>query len=476
MLGATRPGRVLLIFAALVTCHAAVGAIWFALLPPPVGCELNEQVVTVLPAQTVSEAIETATPDPQPSRMPGPLPDESEPTPTSLPTIGPKSPLDELLPPPPPVKDVPVYLGEDLERVPELKLEAPLAEELKGTGTLTTQQWERHKARTSVAALALNDKEEDGFVKALLRTRPDLSGLPFRLGNACRKKGVHALAFESLAPVVRSSERALDVRSKADEKEQPHYDRAHAALMAQVLPAEATGGQLRFVAELASINGASATRELARIAVFSSDDSIRSVALDALAKRPARESTNVLVAGLNYPWPAAARNAARAIVKLKRKDLMPQLEAVLDGPDPRGPKVESDGERKVTVVREVVRINHHSNCLLCHAPAVKGKASGETLTAEIPPPLPSVSYYGRSGPPSQRLLLVRIDVTYLRQDFSDVQPVHDSSNRQTMQRFDYFVRKRVLTPDEERDLRERLKGRSPYHVAAALALHKLKRS
>jgi hypothetical protein len=57
-----------------------------------------------------------------------------------------------------------------------------------------------------------------------------------------------------------------------------------------------------------------------------------------------------------------------------------------------------------------------------------------------------------------------------------VQPVLDSSKRPTMQRFDFFVRKRVLTPDEARDLRERLKGRSPYHVAAALALHQLKRS
>jgi hypothetical protein len=43
-----------------------------------------------------------------------------------------------------------------------------------------------------------------------------------------------------------------------------------------------------------------------------------------------------------------------------------------------------------------------------------------------------------------------------------------------MQRFDFVVRKRVLTPGEARDLRERLSGESPYRAAAALALRQLK--
>jgi hypothetical protein len=134
--------------------------------------------------------------------------------------------------------------------------------------------------------------------------------------------------------------------------------------------------------------------------------------------------------------------------------------------------------KAVEVADEVVRINHHRNCLLCHAPAVEGKTPKEALTAEIP--LPSerlrdgIKYYKRPQASPRRDLLVRIDVTYLRPDFSAVQPVYDSSAWRKMQRFDFVVRKRVLTPDEARDLRKRLSGESPYRVAVALALRQLK--
>lgn len=69
-------------------------------------------------------------------------------------------------------------------------------------------------------------------------------------------------------------------------------------------------------------------------------------------------------------------------------------------------------------------------------------------------------------------LLVRIDVTYLRQDFSAVQNVTDwSANaRNRQQRFDFLRRRRVLSPPETADLRERLAGESPYQRAAANAL------
>jgi hypothetical protein len=129
------------------------------------------------------------------------------------------------------------------------------------------------------------------------------------------------------------------------------------------------------------------------------------------------------------------------------------------------------------VVHELVRVNHLRNCLLCHAPAERGKTPTETLVAEVPVPtlpLPDNSAgYGQSEFDST--LLVRIDVSYLRTDFSAVRPVTDWTTAawSATQRFDFLVRRRVLTPAETADLRARLVGVSPYRRAAAQALREL---
>src|SRR5262249_31237808 len=138
------------------------------------------------------------------------------------------------------------------------------------------------------------------------------------------------------------------------------------------------------------------------------------------------------------------------------------------------PRVEKVGDKTVTIAREVVRINHHRNCLLCHAPAEKDKTPKDTLVAQVPLPSEPLTapYYG--SPPKPTGLMVRIDVTYLRQDFSVMQPVYDSSAWPVMQRFDYVVRKRVLTADQASKLRKRLKDQSPHWLAADKALRKLK--
>jgi hypothetical protein len=178
---------------------------------------------------------------------------------------------------------------------------------------------------------------------------------------------------------------------------------------------------------------------------------------------------------LSYPWPAVAENAARAIVRLNREDLIPHVEAMLDAPDPRGPRDEAIDGRTVTVARELVRINHHRNCLLCHAPAEKGKTPAETLVAEVPLPSQRLpSSYDRGALRAQgHGLLVRIDVTYLRQDFSVGMDVEETSAWPGWQRFDFLVRKRVLTASEARDLRKRLDGANPYRRAASQALREL---
>src|SRR5207249_4048220 len=72
-------------------------------------------------------------------------------------------------------------------------------------------------------------------------------------------------------------------------------------------------------------------------------------------------------------------------------------------------------------------------------------------------------------------LAVRLDVTYLRQDFSLMQPVEDANPWPEMQRFDFLVRTRTVTEDEASAYREKLgkqeSGRpSPYQRAALVAL------
>jgi hypothetical protein len=77
--------------------------------------------------------------------------------------------------------------------------------------------------------------------------------------------------------------------------------------------------------------------------------------------------------------------------------------------------------------------------MLCHAPSsskddlVRGRVP---VPGENPPPL----YYAE-----QRGLFVRADITYLRQEFSVVQPVPVPGTWPGNQRFDYLVRTRPLT-------------------------------
>jgi len=137
--------------------------------------------------------------------------------------------------------------------------------------------------------------------------------------------------------------------------------------------------------------------------------------------------------------------------------------------------VKDMGQEKVSVVREVVRINHHRNCVLCHAPAVPNEMPPEVTTAEVPRPdqplAPPFEGYGSSIPIPE--LLVRIDVTYLRQDFSLIQPVADAHPWPEMQRFDFLVRTRVLTEEEKAAAPTPTAGLSPYQRATLAALREL---
>jgi hypothetical protein len=235
------------------------------------------------------------------------------------------------------------------------------------------------------------------------------------------------------------------------------------------------------VQKLSTTKRPDATRALARAAVFDIDLDIRESAIKALKQdgRSQQDVGDILMQGIRYPLPSVAKQAAHAIMALERKDLLPQLAAFLDAKAPGDPEDAVVEGNRVCVVREVVKINHHRNCLLCHPPAQTGQPNEVPGVMPIPgsafPTSPSEAYGNArsTGDP-----MVRADTTYLRQDFSVMMPVENAAPWPEMQRFDFLVRTRVVAGKELATLQNLAAVRpttqlSDNHRAALLVLQRL---
>jgi hypothetical protein len=444
--------------------------------------------------------------------------------------IDPKAPLKELLPAAPGATDSGgPLLSEDLTRVPEISFEAKSAKQADPQKALA------HNAHTVAKINHLNREKSDGFMEALLGARTDLAGMPFVMGDACRMKGERSREFGQALNLIRrllpqpvqppssvgfrsvsTSARVplgasapgqltsaqtrvqrpgpsgdhtkdfwidfqaacLEQDAAAAPRQREDITLARVAALMQVLAPESAGLRKGLVTYLAGVSHPEATRALAKLALFSAEDEVRRAAVEALKVRRERDYTDILLQGLRYPLPAVARRAGEALARLERTDLVEKLVDLLEEPDPRLPVMKTVKKQRVPVVRELVRINHHRNCVLCHAPGNTVGISPDVVTAGIPTPgeplSPSPSGYQGSVPD----VLVRIDVTYLRQDFSVLLPVADAHPWPEMQRFDFLVRRRVLSEDEARAYREKLTPReagrlSPYHRAILATLREL---
>jgi HEAT repeat protein len=151
--------------------------------------------------------------------------------------------------------------------------------------------------------------------------------------------------------------------------------------------------QLGLAKYLTSIKHADATRALAKLALYAPEERVRTAAIEGLKSRPSKESLDVLLAGFRYPLSAVSKRAAETLVKTQNKEALSQLVDVLEQPDPRAPATKQVDGKQVSFVREMVRVNHHHNCLLCHAPANTSDVPKGVLSAPVPQPsqpLPSV--------------------------------------------------------------------------------------
>jgi hypothetical protein len=126
-------------------------------------------------------------------------------------------------------------------------------------------------------------------------------------------------------------------------------------------------------------------------------------------------------------------------------DAVPALKAVSNRPDPASP-YEKPGS-KTPRVKELVRVHHLTNCLLCHPPSTNTEHTVRGVVPEIDQPIPTGPAYYKPEPGRERIF-VRADITYLEQDFSAMLPVARPGLGSAEQRFDFFVRERAATARE----------------------------
>jgi hypothetical protein len=436
-------------------------------------------------------------------------------------TVDGRTPARELLPPVPQslLSRSRYLLPGKLDEVTEIAFQEPLRPDreksLNDTRLLVSK------------ILHMHTKKADSYMEELIAYRPDLQGMPFTLGAACRSDPERMMHFSGVLQAIRGSmggdfsqpltavvlarretndavsdqfwqnfntqliPKITEVDKRGRDKTREMFREAHVAALMQVCGPEQGAMRKGLTRHVAGVPHVSSSRALAKLAIFSPEDDVRREAIDALRVRKDRDYADVLVAGLNYPWPEVAKRSADAIIQLERKDLIPALVDMLDEADPRLPKAVEAGGRKTHVVNEMVRLNHHRNCFMCHPPAPAAGSvppgdpapspDGSTglLTGAVPipgEPLPSFQEGYRNSTPE---LAVRIDVTYLRQDFSVFMKVDGPGLWPEMQRFDFLVRTREVTNDEMEAFKKITATAAeegvltPYQRAAVTALREL---
>jgi HEAT repeat protein len=308
---------------------------------------------------------------------------------------------------------------------------------------------------------------------ALLDRRGDLSGLPLRRGKACRLTPEAAAHLDECSRSLRTKMGSADaVRelSAGEAKDNNWLKGESVAVLMQMLMAEGTAIRVELTRLLSRIDARQATEALAQLALFDLHPVVREQAIAALAARPAKDYRAALLKGFDHPWRVIADHAAEALIALKMKDAVPELIEVLERPEPGAPY--RKGQGLTSYVREMVRINHFQNCLLCHPASIHERDKVRGMVPETNRPIdpqPEVYYAAAPG-----RAFVRADITYLKQDFSVMLEVANPGLWPARQRFDFFVRERLANAtDYQKSAARQKAGPRELQRAAHYALRSL---
>ena len=298
--------------------------------------------------------------------------------------------------------------------------------------------------------------------REVVQARSDLRGLPQRGKAHCRLSSLEAANLQQGAVRLRQHLTAVDgkfsmtlrVHLRADSAYSLWSKTAGVPVLMQMLMAEDEPAREVLIEQLSAMKGSPASVALAQRALYDLDPLLRTKALKALRTRPVDEYRTVLLEGFSYPWAAVADHAAEAVVALNLRETATTLRDLLDRPDPTAP-FEKPGQGMY--IREVVKINHLRNCLLCHDASTNPR---DPVRGQVPPtdePLGGRAvYYRPSGG-----FFVRADVTYIKQDFSVPLSVKNPGEWPIIQRFDFVVRARPVDPDNLKEALVALRRRKP---------------
>jgi hypothetical protein len=394
-------------------------------------------------------------------------------------------------------------LQRELAKVPEVGLDQKLADHLRTVHYSTDIRSIIRQGKEGAKEPEPVDPHE--FFAQLRKKQAWLAELPMREGLDCRMDADLAKEFGAYSVLVRCALTAPQERLSSFSNSASHslplprdpegfwktletvsgagsipdlkkcdWQVSHALrALGQILAVEETPFRVSLVEHLRKPADAKASIALAKTALFDVDREVRQAALaglqaiagkNAISKsRPHTQFASVLLEGFRYPWGPVAQHAAVALADLNVTQAIPALIALLDEPEPGLPFRAENGQ---FMIRELVRINHHRNCLLCHVPS---KSMKDPARGPVPVPgkrLPSLADYFEPGH-----TFVRADVTYLRQDFSTMLEVKDHGAWPAKQRFDFVIRVRPLTKEEA--MKYRGPEYSEHKQAVRYALHAL---
>ena len=323
-------------------------------------------------------------------------------------------------------------------------------------------------------------------LRAVLAERTDLQGLPLVMGDESRGDGTETRELKRVSSSLgraitmfngsigsrdstqNDALRNLSVKNMVSSCLQDRGGEQSSRKLKtidQILQIDHPRLRQEMIGTLRKSGSVDALKLLVDKALFDLEPDVRIAATAALADLEPDDIRGLLLEGFKYPWHVVAEHSAEALVRLDDQDAVPQLIEMLDLPHPHSP-FEDNG---TLVQRELVGINHLRNCLLCHAPSTNSFDSVRALVPQAGRPVNNLA--GRVGDVS---LAIRADVTYLKEDFSVVQPVKDAGPWPSDQRIDYVVRKKKLTPAEaEKVARQISQSPNRYLNAIIFALREL---